>query len=494
MCFATRFDSKSAAIWSAFLVCWFLIGDAKAESVQDRPNVLLVVSDDQGFNDLGMLGNGIITPTLDRMAEDGTRLTNFYVSWPACTPSRGSLLTGRYPQRNGIYDMIRNEAPDYGYRYPAAEYDVSFERIGGMDVREILISDVLQEAGYQTAIFGKWDLGTLKRFLPTSRGFDLFYGFANTGIDYYTHERYGVPSMFRNLERTEKDRGVYCTDLFEREAMRFLTERDPTRPFFLYLPFNAPHGSSALDPRIRSSVQAPKAFKKMYPPVEEETRVVSKHKYAGNDVVVASKDARQRDYRASVTCMDQSIGRILDRLRKEGTLNNTIVIFFSDNGGGGGSNNDPLRGRKAQLWEGGVRVCCLVRWPGGGVPAGRTNDAFLSSLEIFPSLLSAANIGSPDGVKLDGYDWWTTLRGQGLSPRTKMFWQRRDQTAARVENWKWVDMDDRQRGLFDLSEDVGEKTDLSSSHPDRLRWIRTELAAWQQEMAAAEPRRPFRDF
>ncbi|MEM9366114.1 MAG: sulfatase-like hydrolase/transferase [Planctomycetota bacterium] len=463
-------------------------------AADERPNVLLIVSDDQGYNDLGMLGNGIITPTLDQIATEGTRLTSFYVSWPACTPSRGSLLTGRYPQRNGIYDMIRNEAPDYGYRYPAAEYDVSFERIGGMDVREILISDVLQQAGYQTALFGKWDLGTLKRFLPTSRGFDQFYGFANTGIDYYTHERYGVPSMFRDLGRTEEDRGVYCTDLFEREAMRFLRERDLSRPFFLYLPFNAPHSSSALDPKIRSSVQAPDAFKRMYPAVTSETRVVSKHKYAGENALVTSQEARQRDYRASVTCMDQAIGRILDQLRGENVLDNTIVIFLSDNGGGGGSDNHPLRGRKSQLWEGGVRVCCLVRWPDGKVPAGETNNAFLSSLEVFPSLVSAASLDPPEGLTLDGYDWWDTLRGDSESPRSTMFWQRRDHTAARIDHWKWLEMDARSRGLFDLNRDLGEKTDLSLSQPERLRSIQRQFSDWQQEMAAAEPRRPFRDF
>jgi len=138
------------------------------------PNILLIVSDDQGYNDLGCLGNGIQTPTLDRLCREGTRLTNFYVAWPACTPSRGALLTGRYPQRNGLYDMIRNEAPDYGKRYDAAEYEVTFERIIGMDPREGIIAQLLRQAGYRTAVFGKWDGGSHRRFLPTSRGFDAF--------------------------------------------------------------------------------------------------------------------------------------------------------------------------------------------------------------------------------------------------------------------------------------------------------------------------------
>ncbi len=358
----------------------------------DRPNILLIVSDDQGYNDLGCLGNGIITPSLDRIAAEGTRLTNFYVTWPACTPSRGSLLTGRYPQRNGIYDMIRNEAPDYGKKYTAAEYAVTFERIGGMDLREILLPQVLAGTGYRSGIYGKWDLGTLKRFLPTSRGFGDFYGFVNTGIDYYTHERYGVPSMYRNLEPTEGDKGTYCTYLFQREALRFLREVAGNEPFFLYVPFNAPHGSSALEPRIRSTVQAPQEFKTMYPPVDPEFRKVPGFRYA-EPATVATKAARRRDYRAAVTCMDAAIGKMLDALKEKGILDRTIVIFFSDNGGSGGADNTPLRGSKGTTWEGGIRVPCLVRWPGGDVPAGAVNHDFFTSLEVFPSLAAATVSG-----------------------------------------------------------------------------------------------------
>ncbi|MCH2388716.1 MAG: sulfatase-like hydrolase/transferase, partial [Opitutales bacterium] len=223
----------------------------------ERPNILLIVSDDQGYNDLGLLNGDIITPNLDRLAKEGTRLTSFYVAWPACTPSRGAFLSGRYPQRNGIYDMIRNEAPDYGHKYDPETYAITWERIGGMDVREILIPKVLESKGYYSGIFGKWDLGISKRFLPLAKGFNEFYGLVNTGIDYYTHERYGVHSMYRNNERTDEDTGIYATYLFEREALRFLDERKQDEPFFLYVPFNAPHVSSALDPKIRGTVQAP---------------------------------------------------------------------------------------------------------------------------------------------------------------------------------------------------------------------------------------------
>lgn len=462
-------------------------------SAVDRPNILLIVSDDQGYNDLGILGNGIITPSLDRIAKEGTRLTNFYVAWPACTPSRAAMLTGRYPQRNGIYDMIRNEAPDYGYKYKPAEYEVSFERIGGMDEREIIIPRMLKSAGYKSGIYGKWDLGTLKRYLPTSRGFDDFYGLVNTGIDYYTHERYGVHSMYRNLHRSEADKGTYCTYLFEREAIRFLERHATKEPFFLYVPFNAPHGSSALKPEIRSTVQAPDEFKKMYSPVDPEFREAEKFRYASPAKVV-TREARKRDYRAAVTCMDASIGKMLDILDEKGIRDDTIVIFFSDNGGSGGADNTPLRGHKGQTWDGGIRVPCLIRWPRGKVPAGNISDEFLTSLELFPSFAAATDAALPNGVILDGFDWWPVVRGEQVSPRKEMFWQRKELIGARVGNWKWVDMGGQSGGLFDLVTDIGEKKDLTSERPDILTMVKARYANWLKEMEAAEPRGPFRDY
>ena len=458
----------------------------------EKPNILLIVSDDQGYQDLGLINDEIITPNLDRLAREGTRLTNFYVAWPACTPSRAAFLTGRYPQRNGIYDMIRNEAPDYGHLYDPETYAVSWERIGGMDEREVIIPAILKNVGYKSGIYGKWDLGIHRRFLPTARGFDDFYGLVNTGIDYFTHERYGVPSMYRNDALTEEDKGTYCTYLFEREALRFLDDYAGEEPFFLFVPFNAPHNSSSLDPRIRGTVQAPPEFEALYPPVEKEFQ---KGKKYGKEAQVPTREKRYRDYRAAVTCMDASIGKMLDLLDEKGIADNTIVIFFSDNGGSGGASNGPLRGRKAQTWEGGIRVLSLVRWTDGDVPAGAENDAFLSSLEVFPSLAAATGAAMPEGVVIDGFDWWPTLRGEAESPRTEMFWKRRDQRAARVGNWKWTDMGKGGSGLFNLAEDIGEQNDLSEENPEMLEKVKARYDAWYREtMIDAEPRGPFKDF
>lgn len=486
------FEKSFSGLFFAGVVCFGATTLLVASASAATPNIVVIVSDDQGYHDLGCFGNDeIITPNLDRIAAEGVRLTNFYVSWPACTPSRGSLLTGRYPQRNGIYDMIRNEAPDYGYKYPPAEYEVSFERIGGMDLRETLLSDMLSQVGYKCGIFGKWDLGTLKRFLPTSRGFDDFYGFVNTGIDYFTHERYGVPSMYRNLAKTTEDQGVYATELFRREALRFI-DANHTKPFFLYLPFNAPHSASNLDPKIRSGAQGTPEYKAMYPELAKEAGYIERDYRYGGKAMVCNKASRRLEYVASVTEMDHAIGDVMDRLDQYGVSDNTLIVFFSDNGGGGGADNSPLRGHKAQMWEGGIRVPCLVKYP-PALPAGSVSDAFLTSLEVVPTVLAITPATSSDGVVLDGYDMLPTLAGNDAPQRTEMFWQRRADRAARLGDWKWVDTP-KGGGLFDLSNDIGERNDLSETHSDKLAEIKSAFDEWTEQMEAAEPRGPFRDY
>ena len=462
---------------------------ARCVADEDRPpNIVLIVSDDQGYNDLGVLNDELISPNLDRIVNEGVRLTSFYVAWPACTPSRGAFLTGRYPQRNGIYDMIRNEAPDQGHLYTPEEYAVTWERIGGMDTREILLPRMLQQAGYTCGVFGKWDLGMSRRFLPLQRGWDEFYGFVNSGIDYFTHERYGVHAMYSGNSQTHRDQGTYCTYLFEREAVRFVREnRD--RPFFLYLPFNAPHGASNLDPRIRSAAQAPEEYKAMYPHLDDS--YVTGTRY-GEEVQTASRSKRRLEYLASITCMDDAIGSVLDLLDENELAENTIVIFFSDNGGSGGGDNSPLRGGKSRMFEGGVRVCASVRYP-PRIPAGSVCDEFLTSLEWFPTLLSMNDIDPPEGVVLDGFDMLPVLAGETDSERTEMYWKRREKEAARVNDWKWVRNADGEF-LFDLSEDLGEQRNLISEEPERAAEMAQHFADWMAEMAAAEPRGPFRDY
>ena len=440
------------------------------------PNVVLIVSDDQGYPDLGCIGSKPIqTPNLDRLAAEGTRATNFYVTWPACTPSRGSLLTGRYPQRNGLYDMVRNDMVNYGHRFTAEEYAVSPEMTLGLDPKEITLGDMLRSAGYINGVVGKWDMGQAKRYLPLQRGFDFFYGHGNNGIDYYTHERYGIPSLFRGNERTQEDKGQYATDIFGREALHFLREHLSKKPVFLYLPFNAPHGASTLaedNGGKKPGVQVPEAYAEKY-----------------RDLV---KDEKLAHYYGAVTRMDEVIGDVLDALDQAGQTDNTIVLFMSDNGGSGNGGNAPLRGSKSTLWEGGLRVPFIIRWP-GKVPAGKVTDEFLTALEIVPTLLAATGAAAPTQVTLDGFDMLPVLRGEKPSARTEMFWQRRADKAARVGDWKWLDSA-KGKGLYDLATDPGETKDLSQENPEVVKLMQTRFAAWKKAMDAAEPRGPFRDY
>ncbi len=334
---------------------------------------------------------------------------------------------------------------------------------------------MLRSAGYVNAVIGKWDMGQAKRYLPLQRGFDFFYGHGNNGIDYYTHERYGVPSLFRGNRRTQEDRGKYVTHVFGREAISFVREHVGRRPFFLYLPFNAPHGASTLaedNGGKKPGVQAPEEYVARY-----------------RGVV---KDERLARYYAAVTCMDEEIGKLLKVVDEAGQKENTIVLFLSDNGGSGNGGNAPLKGAKSSMWEGGLRVPFVMRWP-GRVPAGKVTDEFLTSLEILPTLLAATGAKPPAELKLDGFNMLPVVRGEEASPRREMFWQRRSDKAARVDSWKWVDSA-RGKGLYDLRCDLGETKDLTREKPDIAKMIQDRFKAWRAEMDASQPRGPFRDY
>ena len=445
-----------------------------------KPNVLLIVSDDQGWPDLGCIGlKDIKTPNLDRVAAEGVRATHFYVTWPACTPSRGSILTGRHPQRNGLYDMVRNDMVNFGHVYSKEEYAVSPEMTLGLDPKEKTLGDLLKSAGYRTGAVGKWDMGQARRYLPLQRGFDFFYGHGNNGIDYYTHERYGVHSMFSGNQRTEKDRGTYATDLFKRESLKFINAAPAGKPWFLYLCFNAPHGASSFGennkPGARKAgvgVQVPEKWAKPY--------------------LEKGMEERLARYYGSVTCMDAAIGEILAQIKARGEERDTIVMFVTDNGGSGNGGNEPLRSSKGNMFEGGISVPFVMKWP-GKLPEGKVTNEFLTTLEFFPTLAAASGAKLPAGVKLDGFDMTAVLRGEKKSQRTEMFWERRGDHAVRVGDWKWVRNKD-ETGLYNIAQDRSEKNDQSKAHPEIAAKLQKRFAEWKAEMEASEPRGPFRDY
>jgi arylsulfatase A-like enzyme len=437
---------------------------------RDRPNIIVIVSDNQGYRDLGCFGSkDVVSPNLDRMAAEGVKATTFYATSAACTPSRGSILTGRYPQRNGLYEMIRNEMVDYGHRYTKEEYAYSPEMTLGMDLREVTFGQLVKTVGYASGVVGKWDSGRARRFLPLQRGFDFFYGFANTGTDYWTDERYGVPSLYRG-NTLIKDEG-FSEERFTREALCFIRERH-REPFLLYLAYHAPAGSANLE---RAGIRPPNKYLALYPNMDPK--------------------AKRTEYLATISCMDDGIGQVMALLRELAIDERTLVMFFPDNGAGGVADAGAFAASGRQidrLGEGGIRLSFIARWP-GVLPANTTTDEFLSVMDVFPTIAAVSGAQVPAGLALDGSNLIPVLQGKMPSVRTEMFWQSRNSRAARVGKFKWVDCPTF-NGLFDLTIDPGEKNDLSKQLPEVAAQARVRWGTWRRAMDEAEPRGPFRDY
>jgi len=300
---------------AALVALLFLTALASATS---PPNIVIVVADDLGWNDVGYHGSEIRTPRLDSLAREGVEFDRFYVC-PICTPTRAGLMTGRYPHRFGLRDTVIPPWRDYG-----------------LSTDEACLPELLAEAGYKRrACIGKWHLGHSRRaYHPLSRGFTSFYGHYNGALDYFTHLREGELDWHRGFEAS-RDEG-YSTTLLADEAVRFIEASDDAAPFLLYLPFNAPHA-----------------------PLQAEPTALAEYGATNKP----GRDAQRPTFSAMVTSLDTAIGRVLDSLEERGFTDNTLVWFFSDNGGEvkQGGNNKPLRGAKHTVWEGGVRVPAIVR-------------------------------------------------------------------------------------------------------------------------------------
>jgi arylsulfatase A-like enzyme len=430
-------------------------GATALRAANQRTNILLITADNLGYGDLGCFGNRVIqTPNLDRFARQGVRFTNFYTASPTCTASRAALLTGRHPIRYGLNYQLSAEENKRGI---------------GLRHSEKLIPQYLKPHGYTTACFGKWNLGFAPGSRPSERGFDEFLGHRSGNMDYYTHLYNGDPDLYHGTEPA-KVQG-YCTDLFADAAGEFLRRKAAT-PFFLYLPFNAPHYPNPrnLRPGEKLEWQAPAKYFRLYGYRPDEP------------------DQTKR-YHAVVTALDDAFGRVLRQLDRLGLASRTLVIFYSDNGAfmtpGHGrevASNAPWRDGGATCWEGGIRVPGMARWP-GRIPAGRTCAELQSSLDLLPLVLSASGVPVPRDAVLDGHDPLPVLQGKARSPHETLCFEYRRYQAVRSDHWKLLRAGtDLPWQLFDLQRDLGESADVAKRFPEIVRKLASQFETWRKSV------------
>lgn len=426
-----------------------------ADVGEKRPNIVVLLADDLGWADVSFNGGVINTPNIDRISQEGVKLDRFYVA-PVCSPTRAGLLTGRYPIRFGA---MRAVFPPW--------------RKGGMDPSERTISDMLGGAGYEhRGVFGKWHLGHSDvKYHPLRRGFTEFYGHYNGAIDYFTHEREGEVDWHSGYEPND-DEG-YSTDLIAEAAVRFIrTHASQASPFFAYVPFNAPH----------SPFQAKDEFLPMYADLEPVEGNWTGESGPSPQRPSPQQTENRRILGAMIHSLDEGVGRILDTLDEAGLAENTLVLFSSDNGGVGGvSENAPLRGAKASVFEGGIRVPAAARWP-GKIPAGSTTSAPLANIDVLPTLMHIANVQDHGGKQLDGIDALDVLTGKTATIDRDLYnyigqeGLDKEQISYMTKEWKLVvlgpavnddaaDDSARRRLLFRIAEDPYEQRDVAADHP-----------------------------
>ncbi|MBM3740172.1 MAG: sulfatase [Acidobacteria bacterium] len=406
---------------------------APALRAQRRPNIVIILADDLGYNDLGFQGGkDVATPHLDALARAGTRYTNGYVSHPFCSPTRAGLMTGRYQQRFGH------------------ENNMVFSRrdeVAGLPLTEVTLPELLRRAGYATGLIGKWHLGAHPRFHPLKRGFSEMFGFIGGGHDYFNPgSKDNEEQILQPIERedgsivAEKE---YLTTALGREAAAFV-RRHKSDPFFLYLAFNAPH----------SPLQAPEAYLKRFASIPNKNR---------------------RTYVAMVAAMDDAIGETLKAIRESGLDNDTLIFFLSDNGGpdGNASSNKPLRATKRTVYEGGIRVPFAVKWT-GKVEAGKVSSTPVISLDLFSTALAAAGVKPPKGRTIDGVDLLAAI------PPRKLYWRAfgGDSFAVRDGKYKLVRTGKNPPELYDLDTDPGESRNLAGAQPGVLAELETAREKW----------------
>jgi arylsulfatase A len=448
----------SKALLAGFLVAAMFSDVAAQENVRPpgRPNVLLILMDDLGYGDLGSYGvTDAKTPNLDRLAREGVRLTSAYANAAVCSPTRAGFITGQYQQRHGIE-----------WQLGAVEGD--FDR--GLRVTGVSLPAILRENGYATGLVGKWHIGFKPEFGPNAHGFSEFFGFLSGAVGYYTHRRSdGAPDLYENT--TPVRIPGYLTDEITRRAISFV-DRHSNHPFFLEVAYNAVHWPFDV-PGLPADTQhdaPPPAGTRGYPPL-----------YQGPTV---GAPATRGDYVRILERADEGVGQILAALERLGLSRNTLVIFTNDNGGEWLSRNAPLSNRKSTLWEGGIRVPLILRWP-GHLPANTTSAQVAITMDLTASILAATRATIPTTYKPDGLDLLPILSARSPMVERQLFWRVKlphEQRAVRSGRWKLV-QDGRTFHLFDVAQDPGERHDLTSARPELVRTLNAALDAWEKDVA-----------
>lgn len=420
-----------------------------------KPNVLLIITDDVGYGDIGSYGApDIKTPNLDRLAEQGTRFTDFYAA-PTCTPTRAALMTGRYQQRAALEHPLRSATMPGG--------DAGLPALGDS------LPQLLKNNGYATGLIGKWHLGYKPEYQPNAHGFDYFFGFLSGYIDYYHHTGGdGHHDLFENGKPIHV--AGYITDHITKRSIDFI-QKNRKQPFFLEVAYNASHWPFQVPNR----------------PSKAE----------GNARLVGPSDANtatRADYAAMLEHVDQGVGQIVAALKASGLEQNTLVIFTNDNGGEWLSRNAPLFHRKDTVWEGGVRVPTIMRWS-GKIPEGRVSSQPGIVMDLTATILAATN--TPGGKRdLDGINLLPIVQGKAPEVQRTLFFRvltaQRQQRAVRQGDWKLVIDGDAPRGgpvgppmlLFNLREDIGERNDVARDHTEVVRRLYAKLVEWGTEVDA----------
>lgn len=445
-----------------FLVLLVSLGSATAAEPARRPNIVFLLADDLGYGDLGCYGcKDIQTPILDRLAARGVRFTNFYANGPECTPTRAALLTGRYQQRIGGLECAIGTG-NVG-RYDDA---IRLRKTNdlGLPSEEVTIARLLKEAGYATGICGKWHLGYDDEFSPNRHGFDQAFYCLGGGMDYFHHvEATPTPQPVLRLNGKPIERPGYFTDLVAEEAIRFI-QAHQSQPFFLYVPFTAPH----------APFQGPKDRHERPLPADSPLWQQSK--------------APPAVYAAIVERMDEAIGRILAKLDETHCTDRTLIIFTSDNGGTASARPTPFRGIKGSTFEGGLRVPCIIRWP-NRLPEKAVTGQVALTMDLSASIVRIAGAKVRNDRPFDGLDIVERLeKNQPILPRT-VFWRGRrgngTSWAVRDGALKYVARREggrKEEHLFTLDNDPGEKTDLLAQRPEDAARLKRLLAEWENKV------------